>query len=121
MISAVFSFIKKPVPKNGLSCNQVVLFLGRSANGAGGRAGTALDASFGIDLVLAVSFSNRSNGALSGTGAAADAFIRNFVSHVIPSIIYVRTERMIHLIIYHRSIGFARVAEKNNRINSLHP
>ena len=44
-------------------------------------AGAAFDAGLSVDFVLAVAFTDRRNGAFSGTGAAADAFIRNFVSH----------------------------------------
>lgn len=55
--------------------------LGGSADGAGICAGAALDAGFGIDLILTVAFADRGDGALGGTGAAADAFIGNFVSH----------------------------------------
>jgi len=55
--------------------------LGGSADGAGGRAGAAFDAGALIDHVLAVAFADGGNGALSGAGAAGDAFIRNSVSH----------------------------------------
>ena len=55
--------------------------LGRSADGAGVSAGAAFDADFGIDLILAVAFADRGNGTFSGTGATADAFFGNFVSH----------------------------------------
>ena len=60
------------------------LFLSRSANGAGVRASTAFNAGFGIDFVFSVSFFDGGNRALSSAGAAADAFIGNFVSHMIP-------------------------------------
>ena len=58
-----------------------ILCLGRSADRAGFSAGAALDAGIGIDLKLAVAFADGGNGALGGTGAAADAFFVNLVSH----------------------------------------
>ena len=55
--------------------------LGGSADGAGICTGAALDAGFGIDLILTIAFADRGDRALGGTGAAADAFIGNLVSH----------------------------------------
>ena len=52
-----------------------------SANGANTGTSTALDASIGIDLVLAVSLGNCFNRALCSASAASDAIIRNLVSH----------------------------------------
>ena len=78
MICAVFSVSDKKKPAlAGLE----TLFLSRSANGAGVRASTAFNAGFGIDFVFSVSFFDGGNRALSSAGAAADAFIGNFVSH----------------------------------------
>jgi hypothetical protein len=76
------------------------LFLGGSANGAGVRAGTALDAGIRVDHVLAVSLADRVHGALGGTGAAADAFIGNLVSHCYTlQLCHVHSERMMHFIL----------------------
>ena len=55
--------------------------LSGSANGAGVCTGAAFDAGFRIDFVLAVAFADCRNRALCGTGTAADAIFRNFVSH----------------------------------------
>ena len=55
--------------------------LGGSAHRAGFSAGTAFNAGIRIDYVLSGSFADCGNGALGSTGAAADAFVRNFVSH----------------------------------------
>ena len=57
------------------------LLLGGSANGADASTGAALDASFGVDFVLAIAFSDRADGALSLASTAADAIISNLVSH----------------------------------------
>ena len=64
--------------------NADALLLSGSSDGAGFRARAAFDADFGIDFVLAVSLSDRRYGALRSAGAAADAFVRNLVSHNIP-------------------------------------
>ena len=55
--------------------------LGRSAYRAGLCTCTAFDAGFRIDFILAVAFADSGNRAFCCTGAAADAFIRNLVSH----------------------------------------
>ena len=52
-----------------------------SSYGAGFGTCAAFNAGFGIDFILAVAFADGGNGALRSTGAAADAFIGNFVSH----------------------------------------
>ena len=83
----------------------VGLFLSRSADGAGICAGAAFDADFRIDLVLAVAFADCGNRALCSTGAAADAFIGNFVSHCITS-----------YILY--SCFYARMSEKIIALNN---
>ena len=59
----------------------LILFLSRSSDRARIRACAALDTYFRIDLILAFAFADCGNGALGSTGAAADAFVRNFVSH----------------------------------------
>ena len=58
-----------------------ILCLGRSAYRAGFGTGTAFDAGIGIDLEFAVTFADCGNGTFGRTCAAADAFIRNLVSH----------------------------------------
>ena len=65
------------------------LCMGRSTHRAGLGAGAALDAGFRIDFVLAVSVGDRAHGAFRRTGAAADAIVRNFVSHGINLLIRV--------------------------------
>ena len=65
------------------------LFLSGSSDRAGPGTGTAFDAGFRIDFVLAVSFGDRAHGAFRRTGAAADAIVRNFVSHGINLLIRV--------------------------------
>ena len=77
----LFSRKKKPADA-GLRSE--TLFLSGGSDGAGVCAGAAFNAGFGIDFVLSVSFFDGGNRALSSTGAAADAFIGNFVSHMIP-------------------------------------
>ena len=57
------------------------LVLHGSAHGAHASASTALDASLGIDFVLAVALSDSSHGALSLASAAADALVSDLVSH----------------------------------------
>jgi hypothetical protein len=52
-----------------------------SSNRANAVAGAALDAGIRIDFVFAVTLGNCGDGALSLAGAAADAIIRNFISH----------------------------------------
>ena len=74
-----------------LTCS--VSFLGGSADGAGGSAGTAFHAGIRVDVVLAVAFRDRGNGAFGSAGAAADAFIGNFVSHFFTSKFHVLCER----------------------------
>ena len=70
------------------------LFLGGSADGAVFRASAAFDALFGIDLELAVAFGDRFHGAVRSASAAADARVRNLVSHIIaPPIKIVFTSR----------------------------
>ena len=63
------------------SCQTIRSGLGGSTNGARFGASAAFNAGFRIDLEFAVSFTDGGNGALGGTGTAADAFIRDFVSH----------------------------------------
>ena len=53
---------------------------------AGVSAGTTFHTNFGIDFILSIAFRDRGNGALRSAGTAADAFIRNFVSHDFPSV-----------------------------------
>ena len=53
-----------------------------SADGAGFRAGAAVDALFSVDFVLAVAFGNGFDGALGRASAASDAGVSNFVCHV---------------------------------------
>ena len=55
--------------------------LGNGAHGADFRAGAALRALFFVDDVLGVTLLDGLNGALSRTGAAADALAADFVSH----------------------------------------
>ena len=71
------------------------LFLGRGSDRAGVRACAAFDAGVGVDYILAVSLADSAHGALGGTGAAADAFIGNLVSHDIPPYCSVHSERLI--------------------------
>ena len=54
-----------------------------SAHGAGFGANAAFDALFGIDFKLAIAFGNSLLGAFGFASAAADAFVRNFVSHIV--------------------------------------
>ena len=57
------------------------LFGLRSTHRAHVRARTAIDASFRIDDIDAVTLRNSGNGASIGARAAADASVVNFVSH----------------------------------------
>ena len=77
-----FLYIRKSHPvKRWLFCLVTLSGLGWSANGACFGTRTAFNAGFRIDLELSVAFTDGRNGALSGTGTAADAVFRNFVSH----------------------------------------
>ena len=60
------------------------LLLGGSSYGAGIGTGAAFDAGISIDHVLAVTLADSGYRALCSAGAAADAFIRNLVSHFLP-------------------------------------
>jgi hypothetical protein len=51
--------------------------------GAGSRAGTALDALFSVDLVLAVAFRDSFYGALRCAGTATDASITDYICHIV--------------------------------------
>ena len=55
--------------------------LSGSADRASFSAGTAFDAGLRIDFVFAIAFADRGNRAFCRAGAAADAFVGNFVSH----------------------------------------
>ena len=68
------SFLRTALPPG-------ILCLGRSADRAGFSAGTAFDAGISVNFEFAVAFADRGNGAFGSAGAAADAFIRNLVSH----------------------------------------
>ena len=57
------------------------LSLRGSAYRAGASASAAANAGVSVDNVLAVTFRNCLNGALSSASAARDAIIRNFISH----------------------------------------
>ena len=57
------------------------LFLSGSANRTYTCASTAANTCVSVDNVLAVTFRNCLNGALSSASAARDAIIRNFISH----------------------------------------
>ncbi len=57
------------------------LFLRGGTHGANIGTSAAIDALFGIDIVLAFAFRNRLDGAFGFAGTAADAFIRNFECH----------------------------------------
>ena len=59
----------------------LILFLSGSANRTYTCASTAANTSVSVDNVLAVTFGNCLNGALSSASAASDAIIRNFISH----------------------------------------
>ena len=61
--------------------HSVFLCLGGSTDRAGFGTGTAFNAGFRIDFILAVAFADRGNRTFSGTGTAADAIFGNFVSH----------------------------------------
>lgn len=52
-----------------------------STGGANASAGAAIDASVGIDLVLASALRDSANRALASAGAAGDASVSNLVSH----------------------------------------
>lgn len=69
------------MPPSLLNKNVRLRFFG-STNGARFRAGTATDASIGIDDVLSVSFGNRFNGATLGASAATETSIGiDLISH----------------------------------------
>ena len=61
------------------------LALRNGVNGAGTSAGTAVDASIGVDHHLGIAHSDRTDGAAALAGAAADASVRNDVSHTYTS------------------------------------
>ena len=63
--------------------------LSGSTDRAGFSAGAAFNAGFRIDFVLSVTFADRGNGTFSSTGATADAFFGNFVSHWINLLIII--------------------------------
>jgi hypothetical protein len=62
------------------------LLRGRSANGASVCTSTALDAGISVDHELAVALRDGLYGALTGAGAASDAFVRNLISHGMSSL-----------------------------------
>ena len=76
---------KLPAAYNRGELHLSELLLNGSTNGANAVAGAALDASFSVDLVLAVALSDSGNGALISTSAAGDTSISNNVSHGITS------------------------------------
>ena len=90
---------------------QQALRLGRSANRASLSACTALDAGIRIDFILAITFRNRVHGALSSTGTAGDALIRNLISHNSNLQSYSRLRA--HRRIIHNIFEIAIVLEKN--------
>ena len=59
----------------------VELFSVGSTNRAGRRAGTAIDASIGIDLIMIGTLRDRVYGAFGFTSAAADAFVIDNICH----------------------------------------
>ena len=61
------------------------LALRNGVNGAGTSAGTAVDASIGVDHHLGIAHSDSADGAGTLTSAAADASVGNDVSHVYTS------------------------------------
>ncbi len=86
VLTEVFLLLNWLITKNRLSpvpgqhsCSLFCLF--GSADGAGFCTGAAFNAQFSIDFVFSVTFADRRNGAFGSTGAAADALVRNFVSH----------------------------------------
>ena len=82
----------RPEPVEGsYSFKSLELAFGRSAYRAGVSASAAFDADFGIDFILAVALADGGNGTFSSTCTAADAFIGNFVSHLIYLLIFDRT------------------------------
>ena len=83
---------KAAVVNDGCLCSFGNLCLGGSAYRAGISAGAAFNAGFGIDFILAIAFADRGNGAFRSTGAAADAFIGNLVSHGINLLISVHAD-----------------------------
>ena len=75
-----------------------ILLLNRGSYRARGRAGAALDAGFRVDFILAVAFGDRAYRAVRRTGTAADAFIGDFVSHIVTSVnITFCIERLVQL------------------------
>ena len=58
------------------------LSLRGSAYRAGASASAAANAGVSVDNVLAVTFRNCLNGALSSASAASDAIVRNYVCHI---------------------------------------
>jgi len=59
--------------------------LADGVNRAGTGAGTAVDASIGVDHHLGIAHGDRTDGAAALAGAAADASVRNDVSHTYTS------------------------------------
>ena len=72
------------------------LFLSGSSDRAGPGTGTAFDAGFRIDFVFSVALFDSGNRALGRACAAADTFVRNFVSHFPTSRFYVPWNVLIH-------------------------
>ena len=95
MFSRFFSCLSEPV-----LCKQKTLLkkqqgfiagkqlrLSRGTDGAGIRAGAALDAGIRVDRVFSVALGNRSDRAFRRARAAGDALIRNLICHNEPSIL----------------------------------
>ena len=65
-------------------CNK--LLCRRSAYGTNVSTSAALDASVGVDLILAVALGDSAYRALIGTSAARDTIVRNLISHDVTSL-----------------------------------